>query len=384
MSLVKYPILGMLLCFFVAGCSKTRRDKDASKGEGEEYRINWEVAADSSLVFLLNNYWSDSLGYFNRSNKEEGFEYWPQAHGLDILVDAYARTKSPQLEDIMKEWYAGVYYKNGNSFFNDYYDDMGWNALALLRAYKAFGQPEYGETAKVIWEEIKEGWNDDEIGGVSWRKSQPLYRNTPTNGPACILAARLYREFGNPDDLEWAEKIYSWWKSSLYDASSGFVNDGVKKRDNDSEMNKDAYTYNQGLGIGAALEMYAVSKEEKYLRDAVAMANYVLDTRKFIDDKHVLKDEGGGDGGLFKGIFVRYFTQLILNSELNDEERERYVSFLQDNAETLWRKGTNKELGLFGSSWSSFPTGEEMDLTVEESGCMLMEAMALLEKEMLP
>lgn len=87
---------------------------------------------------------------------------------------------------------------------------------------------------------------------------------------------------------------------------------------------------------------------------------------------------GAGDGGIFKGIFVRYLTQLILEGDLAPEVRSRYIEFLRYNAETLWRDG-NLEC-RFAPDWRKRPSTPSA-MTPQLSGCMLIEAVALLEKE---
>jgi len=108
-------------------------------------------------------------------------------------------------------------------------------------------------------------------------------------------------------------------------------------------------------------------------------ADYTL-TNLVDSSDGLLKDEGNGDGGLFKGIFIRYFTQLILNPDISKADRTRYVAFIKFNAETLWRYGTDKQRLLFGTYWKTKP-GDVTDLPTQLSGCMLIEAAALLEIE---
>lgn len=89
--------------------------------------------------------------------------------------------------------------------------------------------------------------------------------------------------------------------------------------------------------------------------------------------------ERGGDGGLFKGIFVRYFTRLIVDGTFDPSKKSGYVNFLRANGESLWSKGTNKSNLLFGSAWDKAP-GTSTDLTIQLSGIMLVEALAELKK----
>ena len=94
----------------------------------------------------------------------------------------------------------------------------------------------------------------------------------------------------------------------------------------------------------------------------------------------ILKDEGSGDGGVFKGIFIRYFVELIQQDRLDVGAKRRYTQFLNVNAEALWTRGTNKSNVLFGTNWGTAP-GASTGLTEQLSGCMLIEAAALLNNK---
>ena len=75
----------------------------------------------------------------------ENFYYWWQAHVLDVLVDAYKRTGKPVYADRMEAFSRSLYKYNGHTFTHNYYDDMEWTALALLRAHQATGSEWYKE-----------------------------------------------------------------------------------------------------------------------------------------------------------------------------------------------------------------------------------------------
>jgi hypothetical protein len=51
---------------------------------------------------------------------------------------------------------------------------------------------------------------------------------------------------------------------------------------------------------------------------------------------------------------------------------------LKKNAETLWLKGTDRSKIIFNNNWATQP-GPTGYLNPQLSGCMLMEAMALLK-----
>ncbi len=368
----------LLLLFFPVFFMACGSDNDKpDPGEEEEYKIDWDAAADSSSMALASTFWNAGSKYFNYdSNGKADFHYWPQAHAFDVLIDAYQRTGNIVYKNYFDQWFEGVKNKNGNTFENDYYDDMEWNALAILRAYKVTNEVKYKEAALQIWGYIKVGWNDNAGGGITWKKGMEYSKNACSNGPACILAARLYQEFGDEKDKEWANKIYNWEKTTLFNSANGMVYDNINSQT--GEIKKDwIFTYNQGTFIGSAVELYKIFGERAYLNDAVKAADY---TTGSLTDNSVLKSEGTGDGGLFKGIFIRYFTDLIQQDRLDATAKKRYIQFLNHNAEVLWTQGTTKPSVLFGPDWRQKP-GSSTGLTEQLSGCMLIEAIALLDEK---
>lgn len=371
-----YSLL-LLIPFWLSCESDDLPIKDDDNNNDDKTEIKWNDAANKSSNALITSFWNNGGQYFNTDNSgNTTFQYWPNAHGLDVLIDAYLRTNDNSYKSYFDKWYVGVKSKNGNSWKNEYYDDMEWNALALLRAYKATNDTKYKDASLELWGYIKEGWNDNAGGGITWKKGMEYSKNACSNGPAAILAARLYQEFGNEDDKEWAFKIYNWQKSTLVNLNTGAVWDNINS--NSGEIKKDwVFTYNQGTYIGAAVELHKITNEKSYLIDASLAADYTLSS---LVENSVLKSEGTGDGGLFKGIFIRYFTQLIIQGRLDKPVRDRYLQFINFNAETLWINGTNTQGILFGPNWRMKP-GSSTGLTEQLSGCMLIESMAFLQKE---
>ena len=345
--------------------------------EPEEDGTDWNEAADLSSMSLANSFWNSEEKWFYYDNNEKAdWNYWPQAHALDVLTDAWLRTKDARYKAYFDQWYQGVKARNGNTFENDFYDDMEWNAIAILRVYQVTNDPKFKEAALQLWEYIKTGWNENAGGGITWKKGMEYSKNACSNGPACILAARLYQEFGDESYKEWALKIYNWEKSTLVNMNNGMVYDNINSET--GQIKKEwVFTYNQGTFIGSAVELYKIFNEKAYLNDAVLVADY---TTSSLTNNSVLKSEGTGDGGLLKGIFIRYFTDLILQDRLDAAAKKRYIQFIRYNAEVLWTQGTTKPAVLFGPNWSVKP-GSITGLPEQLSGCMLIEAAALLQNE---
>lgn len=336
--------------------------------------FDWHKIADSAQSSLSKFYNASGKYYTANNNTSNWTQYWPTAHTLDVLTDAYIRTGSASYKTKMDDLLAGMKAQNGNTWINHYYDDMEWMALASLRAYHATRDVKYKDIIDIIWPDIKNGWSNDLGGGVWWNKDKGS-KNACSNGPAAIFAARMFEQFGNNADLDLATNIYNWEKSKLFD-DSGCIYDNMDKNGNIQTSPNGIFTYNQGTFAGAAYELYRITNDSLYLDDAIRAVDYTINS---LVTQRLLNSEGGGDGGLFKGIFVRYLTKMIIDGGLSSKKKATYINFLKINAETLWAKGTDKLYLLFGANWLKAP-GDKADLTTQLSGIMLIEAMAKLKK----
>ncbi len=339
----------------------------------------YAAVADSMQSKTYSTYLSANGNYYVQNNTgNTAFNYWPQAHMLDVLIDAYLRTKNTVYTQRMKALLTGLKATNGGVYTNDYYDDMGWMANACLRAYTTTNDADYLNIAQLLYTDIKTGSNNNQGGGIAWRKTQLNYKNTPSTANAIILAARMYELQNNANDIALAKSLYSWMKNTLVDPTTGIVYDGINSTGTGA-LDKNIYTYNQGAFIGAAIELYAATKDATYLADVVLTANTAITDSRMIS-VGVLKNEGQGDGGLFKGIDVRYLTALTELSGLDASNSAKYAAFLQNNALYLYTIGIAKPTYLAGPDWTQKPTGS-VDLTTQLSGMMMMEAAAKLQAE---
>lgn len=341
-------------------------------------KTDWAQAAHQSTESLLKHFWNSTGRYFNAESLDSThFDYWPQAHAMDVVIDAWLRTRDSKYSDYFEPWYEGIREKNGGRYWNVFFDDMEWIALTLLRLHDATGEEKYLNTARRLWGFIQKGW-DNETGGISWKSDHLWSKNACSNGPASILASRLYRISRDEKDLDWAKKIYAWEREHLFNPETGAVADHFSDRTGTKAGVP--LSYNQGTFLGAAYDLYKLTGEIQYLQDAEKAATFTITSRSTLDRRNgILRDEGRGDGALFKGIFIRYFVQLMLEKELKPEIRAQYRDFLYHNAEVLWTRGVKQEELLFSQSWSR-PPGDSTQLTAQTSACMLLEALAFYEK----
>jgi predicted alpha-1,6-mannanase (GH76 family) len=381
---INYPILTVSALFIgltLPSCSKKSDSGSAPKTPDtiKTTVLNYASLADSLQTATYTTFKSADGNYFIQNNSgTKTFNYWPNAHMLDVLTDGYLRTQNTAYTQRMKTLLNGLKITNGGSYPNEFYDDMGWLANASLRDYNITHDADYLNVAQILYSEIKGASNSIAGGGIAWQRTQLYYKNMPSTGNMTILAARFYKLQNNAEDLTLAKTLYTWMKAKLVNPTTGVVLDGIN-RNQDGQVDNWIFTYNQGLFIGSAVELYNITKDPAYLQDAILTANNAIADPN-LTANGLFKSEGQGDGGLFKGVAVRYLTLLAELPDLDETNRTKFTTFLQKNAQTLSAKAIARPSMMVSPDWSQLPSGST-DLTTQLSGVMLIEAAAALKAD---
>lgn len=370
-------------------------------GKGEAY---WNRMADGMVQSLIEKFWGASFPgyekryYFNYGSNMSNMtteHYWPQAHAMDVIVDAWLRTKDKKYLDMYPLWWKGAPKFNFSGrredpWWNVFVDDMEWMVLTQIRMYESTNEKKYLKKAFQMYDQwIWSTWGPENeapwYGGITWKTDVEKSKNACSNGPAAIIAARLYNfhekagiktKKQREEYLEESKKIYAWLKSALFDKESGAVADNMAR--NGAINRKWIFTYNQGTFLGAAHELYKITGEKQYLTDAIKAANYVID--KMSGNRGVLSNATSGDGGLFHGIFFRYFVKLANDESVDMATRKKFHAYLTHLATVMAENGINHNTMLYGGRWWKAPAdNENVGLTPHVTGCMLMEAMCVLK-----
>ena len=242
------------------------------------------------------------------------WHYWWQAHYLDAIVDAGLRSlrtgDSSGAERHARQGdrlLATIRLRNRARWVNDFYDDMAWLALASGRLAALHGdigrrsrRRRLRSADRHLTDQLRSAHTDDLGGGLFWSRDRD-FKNSPATGPAALHLARL----GRTDE---ARRLVDWLYTRLWSAESGLVLDGIRLRGGAEVLVPDVWSYNQGTVLGA----------------------------------RVLRTHGGGDGGLFTGILVRYLALAAApRSGLDDDTREKARQLVHDTADALWRGRTS-------------------------------------------
>lgn len=338
--------------------------------------MNISFYCDKAQNALHNAFWDAKDRIYRHHlphNVGEPFCYWWHAHVVDTLLDAYLRTDDKKYLERISAELDGTFRKNGNTYLNNWYDDMEWMALAQLRLYDTIGDDQILQNVLHLWEDIKTAWNDSQGGGLAWKKDQLDYKNTPANAPAAILAYRLYQRLHNPEDLAWGNRIFDWNYENLMNPEHSIVYDGINRLGDGSIDYEWDFTYCQGVMVGAAIERYQITQDEQYLELALRIAE-ASKARLCDAFGGVIPYEGKDDCGLFKGIMIRYFAQLV---NLTPKAEPIRAMILQ-NARTICEKGMRND-GVIGAHLDKQPEGV-VDLAQHLSGTMILEMAAISDQ----
>jgi len=315
---------------------------------------------EAAMQSFLKTYWDPERGYFLAWNPSVGFarpegagpqngryaDFWWEAQLWDLTMDAYQRDPNPQYRKLIDQVYDG-FVKQYPDWTNDFNDDLGWWAQGATRAYALTREGRYLERARVLFDDLWKYWTPSFGGGVLWRRSGDSQKNVATNGPLAVVAARLYSATGDKKYLERAGQLYDFVDQKLTDGGAR-VFDNLQGAE-PGELKRWDFTYNFGNFIFASLELYGVMQDSKYLERAVKSADWTLEN---LTNADILLNEGTGDGGGFRGVFLRALKKLSETPALEPQVRDRYRAFLNDNATAVWNNRSPLE-GVTAPNWAA-------------------------------
>jgi predicted alpha-1,6-mannanase (GH76 family) len=318
--------------------------------------------ADAAFDAFNKTFWDAKEKVVRKDLRgETKADFWFTAQIWDVVMDQYDRTGDPQVKQQIDDLYDGFVRDNPDWTKNKFNDDIMWWSIACTRAYKITSNERYLTKAKESFDFVYDNFLDDKYGGGLYWINERTSKNTCLNAPAVIAAVRLSVLLKDPSYLEKAKSLFAWQKKTLTDGTGKiFDSIGRDKAGNDNHVAKFSLTYNQGTYIGAAVLLYQQTNDQTYLEDAIKTAQWTKDHLCRTDER-ILQPEGSGDGGAFKGIFVRYMKLLI--EECN---REEFRPWMVTNANAAW-KNKRGNLYLFGEDWSQ-PAGRRIQSHTSASG----------------
>ncbi|MFT3716889.1 MAG: glycoside hydrolase family 76 protein [Gordonia sp. (in: high G+C Gram-positive bacteria)] len=313
--------------------------------------------------------WPPAGRFASKQRLTASWNYWWQAHLIDVLVNAAKLQNDKQSAKNALRLIRGVRVRNSGKWTNSYYDDMAWLSMAIERADRhlpALVKSDHKGALATLTSTLYKPWAPDLGGGIPWRTTDYFF-NVPANGPAAIFLARRGKTDRAKDMVDW---IY---QTMLL--PSGLIADGFwRETGDDGQVNKryinTVYTYCQGVVFGALLEVYRATGDASYVKKIDDLLTAVTDN---LTTDGVIHGGGGGDGGLFDGILARNLA--LIATDLPDaapgtgsaasgpdlpsaaDLRKRAGDIVLKSADACWATRTEVDgLPLFSADWTQKAT----------------------------
>lgn len=312
----------------------------------------YHARADQALQSFLLKFWNGGQQYLRNKYPSDGSltGYWTYANGWDALLDGVERTGGAQYAGLIESFYLG---QNARGWTNDYYDDECWMTLALIRAYDLTTNVTYLNRAQTLFADVQGGWDTSCCGtvkgGVWWNKAH-TQKATAANAGAALAGAKLYQRTTNAAYLSFAQQVYSFWWNNMVNPSTFQVCDHL---DPDGAKVWWKFTYNEGLMIGAGVELYEATGNVTYLNNAHSIANFMVNneyvTTAYGKALHDGDNAGcGGDCHQFKGPAYRYLMRLYRKNT----SRTAYHNVLKASADAIWNLARETTNTVFAVNWA--------------------------------
>ena len=317
------------------------------------------------------------------------WHYWWQAHYLDAIVDAGLRALrqgdpgTAQRRAARGDRLLGtIRLRNVGRFTNLYYDDMAWLALAVGRLdllHAALGRTRPRRRLRVaevaLTRQLRSAVTTDLGGGAYWNTTRD-FKNVPATAPVALHLARQGRTAE-------ASGLVDWLYARLL-GERGLFLDGIRVTSGTERVVPDIWSYNQGTVLGALVTLADAGS----LCRAADLVHAVATELTGPDaDGLVLRTHGGGDGGLFTGILVRYLALAAGEARLAAETRQLATRMVTQTADAFWAARTER-VPRRGDPVVVFPvdplapdvdpTGGGVELSTQLQAWMTLEAAAAL------
>lgn len=376
-------IIGLVATFvggaLLASCEDTvQKDSDLFKGYASQLMediFNCFQAKDCpcgrELFYETFPHRGENVTYVveGDSLKHERVAYlWPTSSAVSGLNALYKATGAEEYKvkleqtvvpivecyyDMIRTPHAYQSYPTVFGQADRYYDDNTWLGLEFLNLYEQLGKKEYLSKVESIWNFLESGRDSVLNGGLYWCEQKKFTKNTCSNAPVVVMAARMHLQTSEAKYLEAAEELYAWIKEHLRDSEDGLYYDNIHL---DGTIEEGKYTYNSGQMMQAASLLYGITQKKVYLDDAQRLAEAC--SRHFFtvrqDGEKEIRLLNNGNIW-FAAVMLRGYEELY-----RIDGNPVYIQDYKTTLRRLWKEGRDAN-GLFSNNRLSEPTLYEKD-----------------------
>ncbi|OQD75668.1 hypothetical protein PENDEC_c006G02662 [Penicillium decumbens] len=216
----------------------------------------------------------------NPGNLPDPYYWWEAGAMFNALIDYWYYTGDTKWNDITTQgmlWQAGdnAAFMPGNQSKTEGNDDQAfWGFAAMSAAERNFpnppdDKPQWLEMAQAVFNTQAARWDPGTCGGglrwqiFTWNNGYS-YKNTISTGGFFNIAARLHKYTGNQTYADWAEKAWDWTRQVGFMSDEYHFWDGASDLSDCKDMNKIEWTYNNGVYLLGAANMYNATEDPKW------------------------------------------------------------------------------------------------------------------------
>ncbi|KAK3379423.1 glycoside hydrolase family 76 protein [Lasiosphaeria ovina] len=323
---------------------------------GARAGLNASEASKAAIESMNKSFYNKTAGRWTVADA-----WWLSGVALQDLLEYMYKTGSRdylhQAKHIIEKQKEPLpWWPEGDGYFRaDSTDDTGWWALAMIRMFDITKDQQYLNMSILDEAYMYSYWTNTNCGGGMYVDIRAeTYKNAIANELYMKLAASLHNRIpGDTEYLAKAETAYNWFMASGMINGDNLINDGLAENGAGVCYNNalPIWTYNQGVILGASVELYIATQNQSYVVEARKIADAVLSSGAMTRDGVLTEpceaaDTCNNDQQIFKGIFAYNLAEL--NSVLSDSP---YTAYLAQNAETAWSNDRNSK-DLYDVSWA--------------------------------
>jgi predicted alpha-1,6-mannanase (GH76 family) len=289
-------------------------------------------------IVPLQAWYNTSTGLFDRN------DWWTSGNQLEAVID-YTR----ELGDM--KYFGDIdntFEKNkGNNFDKwGFYDDDGWWAIVWIKAYDLTKQQKYLDMAKTIFKRMAGSWDTKCGGGIYWRNAKDKKNAIPNTlfmQAAAKLHIRTPGDSGANSFLDYAQRTWTWFKGSGLLQGNKLIFDTLSNL-TACKGEGPVFTYNQGVAVGALVDLAASTGDASLLDEAGAIARA---TMSLMQVNGILKEApcGGEVCTQFKGVFFRNLLTFYRVRPAKDLQ-----TYMRRQSDQIWNVSRNAQ-NQFGYEW---------------------------------
>ncbi|KAK8092285.1 glycosyl hydrolase [Apiospora kogelbergensis] len=316
--------------------------------------------------------------------------WWQSANALTTLIDM-AEAGSPKARRLAETVVPNTFHAAGafnvreghrlrrslgraekqNPYSNDFYDDMGWWAMAWIRAYDVTRNKAYLATAEALFADMTTGFGTNcSAEGMWWDKKHshidPI-SDTLFIEVAAWLANRPTAAEKKDHYVGWAVRAWDGFRRGpMYVADQHYVTAGVSIKTCQLPKKAHGYTYSNGALVSGLTALSAATGRPEYRQEAHRVARAIMRImakRGVLREPDINQAKPGESAPQWKGVFMRGLAHLHAA-----EPRAEYRQFAQQCADSIWAKNRKGAadlgpdwLGPFHGAANASPQSSAMD-----------------------